>query len=309
MVTIIATCYNQKDFVLECLNSVKKQDYNRLELIIIDNGSKDGSASEIEKFKGENPDVQIILEPRNIGLNKAFNKGLEMAKGEYIMDLSCDDVLERSAISSLVNRISELDESYGVVYSNAFLINEEGRIHGNHFKVGYQAPEGDLFALLLEKYFICPPSMLIRRIVMNTLNGYDESLVYEDFDFWIRSSREFKYAYSNDLTVRKRIHGKNFSRKTESREFQLSTLEVCIKARSMIRNDEEKTAFAKRLDYHFGRALLSREKVIAKQFLDLREELGLEDIRARYNRIFFSFPWTFRLSHLFLKSSASTNPQ
>ena len=95
LVTIICLCYNHSDFVVESLNSVINQDYKNIELIIIDDCSSDNSALVIKQWLKNYPEILFIKNEVNLGNTKSFNKGLQLAKGDYIIDLASDDVLEK----------------------------------------------------------------------------------------------------------------------------------------------------------------------------------------------------------------------
>ena len=111
--------------------------------------------------------------------------------------------------------------------------------------------EGDVYKEVISRYFICPPTVMCTRQVMTVLNGYDETLSYEDFDFWIRSSRAFKYVYSPEVLVKRRI-AKNA---LGSKQFSLfnhhskSTFRVCEKILRLNNSREEKQALQKRILY------------------------------------------------------------
>ena len=92
LVTIICLCYNQEEFVLESLESVISQDYNQIELIIVDDCSTDNSKIVIENWLLNFPQIQFIANNTNLGNTKSFNKALKLAKGKYIIDLAADDV-------------------------------------------------------------------------------------------------------------------------------------------------------------------------------------------------------------------------
>ena len=92
---------------------------------------------------------------------------------------------------------------------------------------------------------------MFRREVIEALDGYDETLGYEDFDFWVRSAREFNYVYSNQVLAKKRVLKNSLSRsQTKYRNgHQQSTLVVCRKALGLNRTKTEGKALKKRCWY------------------------------------------------------------
>src|SRR5690606_40698123 len=138
--------------------------------------------------------------------------GYALSDGDYIVDLATDDVFHPDRIASQISHFSKFDSSYGVLFTNAIYIDEYSKPFRNHFeyliskRLISNVPQGDVYANLLSTYFIASSTMLVRREVLDRLTGYDENLSYEDFDFWIRSSRYFKYIFLDEpLTYIRRV--------------------------------------------------------------------------------------------------------
>ena len=249
LISVICLCHNHAPYVKEAIFSVLQQSYRPIELIVVDDASTDGSKEIIREIINKNPEIQFINIAKNVGNCKAFNLGFKLSKGEYILDLAADDVFIFDRIKKQIEEFKNIDPTYGVVYSDALYIDEFGnpiRKHADRFK--YQ-PSGDIYQDLVEKYFICPPTMMIKREVLETLGGYDETLTYEDFDFWVRSSRIYKYHYLNEITTKKRelanSHGSKFLSKAN--KIHDSTFAICKKIAELNRNEREAKALAKRI--------------------------------------------------------------
>jgi len=93
LVSVICLCFNQEKFIEASVQSILNQTYDAFEIIIVDDASNDQSPDIIRKLVEQNSQIQSILLPENLGNCKAFNKGLKLAKGEYIIDLAGDDIL------------------------------------------------------------------------------------------------------------------------------------------------------------------------------------------------------------------------
>ena len=93
LVSVVCLCYNHARFVEEAIQSVLNQRYPNVQLIVIDDHSTDKSIEAIDKFISGNKAVEFIPLPSNLGNCRAFNIGLEKAKGDFIIDLAGDDVL------------------------------------------------------------------------------------------------------------------------------------------------------------------------------------------------------------------------
>ena len=281
LVSIICTCYNHEKFVGKAIRSVFDQTYAPIEVIIIDDRSTDNSLSCIKKVMDGIEGVRLIQNPVNQGICKNFNLGFNLSKGKYLIDLSGDDILLEDCVEKHVYLFESLDDQYGVVFANAGSIDENGDLTGYFYpiddtgKARKAPPEGDVYSDLISKYFIAAPTMMMRRSVLTELGGYDESLAYEDFDFWIRSSRSWKYKYLDEVVCMIReTKGSLSSKQYHPNDKQLlSTYEVCKKVRSLNRSKHEQEALAKRIRYEIKHAVLADKKSEADHFIKLLSEL------------------------------------
>lgn len=277
LVSVIALCYNHAAFVEESLQSVITQTYPHVELIIVDDASTDDSKSVIRSFIEKHPDVKFIDIAHNLGNCAAFNKGLAIAKGEYIVDLATDDVLMPDRLEKQLQLFNELDETYGVIHTNAIYIDENGhelRDHTQYLKskgLLQQMPAGSVYKDIIQQFFVAGPSMLVKKKVFDQLGGYDEILTYEDFDFWVRSSRSWKYAYLDEpLTKIRKVTGSKSKTQYKIGDSQLhSTFLVCEKIHQLNRNQDEDAALIKRLKFEIRQSVFSNNYKEAQLFSDL----------------------------------------
>lgn len=253
LVTVICLCHNQKNYVLEALESVLQQTHRNIQLIIVDDASTDGSKEIIAQFITRHKEVVHIDLFENLGSCKAFNRALPFVAGEYIIDLAADDILLPTRIEIGLHDFAIASTKTGVHISDAELIDASGKhlsYHSDRFPHA-TIPQGFIYKEVIERYFICSPTMMFKKEVIDTLDGYDENLQYEDFDFWIRSSREYEYVYSSEVLVKKRI----LSNSLMSRQFKVrsshqeSTYRICEKILELNRNEQEQKALRKRIWY------------------------------------------------------------
>lgn len=256
LVSVICLCYNHERFVEEAIRSVQNQTYKNIQLIVVDDASTDNSVNVIRSLVGSNPAVKFLTLSENAGNCKAFNRGLALAKGSLIIDLAADDVLLPNRVEVGVKKLQERGERFGVHFSDAEIIDAYGAHLYNHSdRFPHETiPQGDVYKQVIARYFICPPTVMFTRQVAEVLGGYDESLSYEDFDFWVRSSRAFQYVYSSEILVRKRV----FKSSLGTKQFKLfsphskSTLIVCEKILRLNNTAEEQAALHKRIRYEIG---------------------------------------------------------
>lgn len=287
LVSIICLCYNHEKYVLEALNSVLNQSYLNLELIIVDDASSDQSPILIQNFIQNNSftkvPIQTLLLSKNEGNCRAFNLGFQKSKGDYIIDLAADDILHSNRIERQIQFFKTLNKNYGVIFSDAFLIDLYGKITHNFYPRNSQGnlktipPSGDIYQHIIRQSYICSPTMMIRRNVLEELNGYDETLSYEDYDFWVRSSRRYWYGFQDEILTSKRIlrhsHSKSFYRKRQNPHL-LSTFMVHQKALELNQNKAENQALAFSIRYHFRLAFYTQNYEIMSLFADLLQDLN-----------------------------------
>lgn len=282
LVSVICLCYNHQRFVGETLSSVWGQTYQHMEVIIVDDASQDESVKVIRQFLEKHPadfPVKTLFLEQNVGNCRAFNQGWRLAGGKYIIDLATDDILLPGRIEKQVAFFETLPEDYGVVFTESQYIDEEGRPLHYHYADQYRhispVPSGDVYQDVLSRYFISSPTMMIRNQVLRQLEGYDERLAYEDFDFWVRSARHYRYAYLDECTTLVRKLSTSMSKQLyRKNDLQLhSTYLVCRKASQMNRNNLEKQALKSRVLYEARHATLSGNYREAALFLSLLRDL------------------------------------
>lgn len=280
MVSVICLCYNHMPFVVESIQSVLEQTYPNVELIVVDDGSTDGSKETIENFLKLYTQVRFLNLPHNTGMCTAFNKGLRMASGEFVIDLAADDVLHPERILKQVKAFEKLDSSFGVVFSDAEIMDENGKHlrywynRSNNGRLQEKVPSGNIYTELFKRSFICSPTMMTRKAVYDELGGYDESLNYEDFDFWVRSARTYKYHFLNEALTRKRQVRNSDSSKWYSRKRNphlQSTLKVCEKALRQNQFDKENKALSVCIRYHLRQAVFTENYDLVMGFARLLE--------------------------------------
>ena len=262
LVTIIALCHNQAPFVREALNSIRSQTYPNLEVWLVDDASTDGSPAILREYAARQPGWQLLLLTQNVGNCRAFNQAFHRSTGDFIIDFATDDVLLPGRVARQVAAFQAAASGVGVVYSNAELIDEAGAPLGRHHRPdgagGWQPrpASGWIFAEVLRRYFISTPTMMMRRACLAQLRGYDETLAYEDFDFWVRASREWQFLYLDEVTTRKRKHPRSMSTRAYQRHdpYLASTIRVCEKALALVRTPAEGCALATRLRWELRQA-------------------------------------------------------
>jgi hypothetical protein len=181
--------------------------------------------------------------------------------------------LLRDRIKEGIRAFNDNGNDFGVHFSDAVYISKEGKElykHSDRFP-HHTIPHGDVYKEVIQRYFICPPTVMFRKEVIQYLRGYDETLAYEDFDFWIRSSRVFFYCYSPQVLVKKRVLKTSLSAKqfhTFSPQLY-STYRICEKIMKLNKRQEEQKALSKRIIYEIKVAIKVLNFELASRYLTL----------------------------------------
>src|SRR6266446_2584505 len=229
LVTAFVGCYNHSRFVVECLDSVRRQTYPNLQVIIFNDCSTDNSVSVIDTWlKKHQLDWQFISHTRNVGICASLNEALRLARGKYVSMIAADDVWLPDKTARQVKMMEQLPEDVGVLYSDAFQIDENGETLPQMFIEAHRKfvvpPEGFLFDVLWEGNFIPAMATLIRRECFKQVGPYDEDLCFEDWDMWMRISRTFRFVFDKIPAAKYRIVSSSAARtmsETMSRSVEL----------------------------------------------------------------------------------------
>ena len=185
-VTAIIVNWNDKDVIVECIQSLLDQDRNQIDIIISDNGSEDGS---VESLRRSFPSIKIIENGKNLGFGSAINRGLAAAKGDYLLFLNSDLKLNPKCVGELV-KLLESDSNAGGAIPKILHINRKNTINSlgvliNYTGIAYPNLLGQQDPNWTEPFeSACGGIFMLRREVYETIGGFDEDLFlyHEDHD-------------------------------------------------------------------------------------------------------------------------------
>ena len=178
LISIVLPCYNSQDYIENCINSITEQDWNNYELIIIDDGSSDNTNNIIKKYS--NIKLRYVKNNTNKGIVHSLNKGISMAKGEYIARIDSDDLMHKNRLSKQVNYLEEYPE-IALVGSWQFIIDKLGKVIGLK---QYPVQHEEIKLLLPFENPFSHPSIMIRSNIIKTI-GYNEKYTNcEDYNLW-----------------------------------------------------------------------------------------------------------------------------
>jgi glycosyltransferase involved in cell wall biosynthesis len=211
LVSVIIPAYNGEAYLAEAVESIRRQNYNPLEIIIVDDGSTDGTAQIATSFKGE---VRYVYQPNSGGPAAGRNRGVKMAHGSVIAFLDQDDLWPANKLALQVPRLVE-DPSLEVVLGRIQTIRLSQSADGKLDFVNFRGPR-------IHMLLSCA---IFRKSVFDKLGFFDETLQYcsDDLD-WFMRAREcgVSMVILNEVTLFWRIHERNTSRDSSIRNHALT---------------------------------------------------------------------------------------
>ncbi len=198
LVSIVTPSYNQAQFLEATIRSVLSQDYPRLEYIIVDGGSTDGSLEIIRKYADRL--AWWVSEPDR-GQTDAINKGFAHAHGEIFAWLNSDDTYEPGAVWAAVQFLLEHPQ-IGLVYGDANFIDEEGRVIGK-----FDARQTDYRRLRRGYVHIPQQAAFFRASLWHQVGPLDPSFYFAmDYDLWVRIAARAPIVYIPQTWANFRLH-------------------------------------------------------------------------------------------------------
>jgi glycosyltransferase involved in cell wall biosynthesis len=227
LVTVIVPCYNGAAFLEETLRSALAQSHPLVEILVIDDGSTDGSCKIAERFP-----IRYIRQ-ENRGLSEARNTGIRESRGTYVVFLDADDRLKPQAIARGLRALDMRPDCAMAVGDHVFIAAD-----GSH--LANSAKQFDIshhFETLLKSNFIeMISTVLFRRSVLEEVGGFNTALrVAEDYDLYLRIARLHPICSHPAIVAEYRKHGANTSLNSEL--MLLTTLRVLKSQARYVKNN------------------------------------------------------------------------
>lgn len=205
LVTVVIPCFNHAAYLAEAVESVLAQSYSQVEIVVVDDGSTDGSATVAAQF----PTVILVRQP-NAGLSAARNAGIRASSGDLLTFLDADDRLLPDAIQTGVERLTAHPEWAFV--SGAYRDIDAAGMPARPWP--HVCPDGDHYlGLLRAPYIAMHATVLFRRNALEQAGGYDVSLrACEDYDLYLRVARRWPVGCHCQVVAEYRQHGENMTR-------------------------------------------------------------------------------------------------
>ncbi|MDD5559392.1 glycosyltransferase [Candidatus Methylomirabilis sp.] len=207
-VTVLIPVYNRERYVATAIESILAQSFIDFELLLIDDASTDGSVEILRTYTTDSR-VRLVCNEQNLGIPRTRNRGIDLARGEYIAMLDSDDW---AYPRRLEKQVAFLDrhKDFAVVGAWATEMDENGRSLSRD-KRRFVSP-GELQSRLLFRCSLCNSSIMARTAVLREYRYREQYAVCEDFDLFVRVAKNSKLGNLPETLVHRRTHAGNLGR-------------------------------------------------------------------------------------------------
>jgi glycosyltransferase involved in cell wall biosynthesis len=224
LVSVVMPVYNAERFLAEAIESVLAQTYPHFELVLVDDGSHDGSPRIAREYAAKDPRVRALRNERNLGIVKTRNRAFAEASPQavYFAVLDSDDVCLPQRLERQVEFL-ERHPDHALVGGHTLIIDERGA------EIGYRRyPDShERIRRAITRYNpIAQPTVMIRRSALDAVGTYDERYPRcQDYDLWLRMAARFKLANLDEFTLKYRISAEQ-GKRTALRDTLRLTLQI-----------------------------------------------------------------------------------
>ena len=213
-VSVFIASYNHAQFLTECLDSILTQNYQNFEIVVVDDGSTDGSLDILKDYQDRFPEkVRCYRHPdnKNHGISATSNLAICHSRGEYLAWIGSDDAWYPEKLELQITQLEE-NPALGMVYCYADLIDREGKIIPGQYGVDVTNDSNPVGQMI---YSCHPPAMTVvfRRKCLDDVGPFNESLVYSDWELFVRIFARWKVGFIAKSLAMYRIHDTNVSKK------------------------------------------------------------------------------------------------
>jgi glycosyltransferase involved in cell wall biosynthesis len=257
-VSICIPTFNRRDYLKETLDSVFAQTYKDYEIIIVDDGSTDGTEEMIKN--GGYGNLRYYWQ-ENAGLSAARNKLINLSPAEFITFIDSDDLLVPDAVERMM-KIMEAEGGDVIVYGPYLRIDENGNVFGRCKRKLYS---GFITTQLFENILVHSCGSIFPKRILQEAGGFDESLkVSLDYDLWLKLSLKYRFIALREPTFKRRRHRTNLSAVcAENMMTELKVLERFYYEREGRNVIPEKNAMQRlsKEQYRVGKCLLKEKNI------------------------------------------------
>jgi len=204
-VTVLMSVYNGERYLNEAVDSILSQTFTDFEFLIIDDASTDRTPEILRSY--DDPRIRVVTNEENLGLTKSLNKGLALAKGEYIARMDADDISLPERFEKQI-KFLENHPNVALVGTSCQVIDHQNKA------LGYDFVQSDvLYEDLIKRNCIHHGSIIVRRSVMNEFSGYNELFrKCQDYALWLQMIKLYQLKNIPEILYKLRSHSNSVSR-------------------------------------------------------------------------------------------------
>ncbi|MER2520127.1 MAG: glycosyltransferase [Bdellovibrionales bacterium] len=232
LVSVVIPAYNHERFVAQGLNGILNEQYPNKEIIVIDDGSRDGTLKVIEQWaEAHKQEIPVTIRSRqNKGISATLNDGISLARGDYILPIASDDYLLPGGICERVTYLENHPELQAVI-GDCQMVDDEGKLlyqsclrdYRHADPRDYATPER-VAASIAKRWILPGPGLMARRGLYAKIGGYDEERKVEDWDFYLRMAARKTLGFIDYPVAAYRFHASNTCRSVFSQRLVLNEL-------------------------------------------------------------------------------------
>lgn len=199
LVSVIIPTYNRAYCIQKAVQSVLDQEYENMEILVLDDGSTDQTETVIRDLGDKR--IYYHKNPYNCGAAAARNVGIQLAKGEYIAFQDSDDIWLEGKLHQQIKMLE--GSAYGMVYSCVQREFSDGRVEiFPRNGIQDEAKHGNIYPYLLAESYISAPTVVVRKEILLQIQGFDEVMKnYEDYDLALRIAKRHQIGFINQVLV------------------------------------------------------------------------------------------------------------
>lgn len=302
LVTAIIPAYNHERYVQESIRSFISQTYQRVELLVFNDGSSDGTHQKICELIDECQRRFVRFEyinQSNRGLAATLNQALAMSRGEYFTLLASDDIILPDKIEVLLRDLSAREPLYAAAFGDAVFVGDDGRplttisesppasgdasptptffeFYATRRGIDLDSDEFGSYRSLLRNNYLPAMSCLVRTAPAREVGGWTPGNPIEDWELWLKLARQYRFSYIPRPVALYRIHGLNIHR-TLAPSLNHATLRLLMREKQFCRDNQLTDAWREQyilrlLNHIRGKEYSLRQKLAA---IDIAEGVAL----------------------------------
>lgn len=285
-VSVVMLSYNHERYIAEAIESVLRQTFEDLELIIVDDASTDNSQQIIQTYAQNDPRVKYVFHTQNEGIAKTSNDGLVRVSGRYVALASSDDVWVENKIEKQMVAIKKFP--HHIIWGNGQLIDQNGQDLGIDFCCFVDPhhrrrhKSGNIFSDLIKGNYISSQTLLFEKEVLSFFRFNEHFKYLNDYIFCLDLASQYPFYFMDDCLFKYRRHPSNTTqtnKKVWQRDRILSQIYILKKYSPRMKLKEKS-----RTNFFLGKFLIENKPNWARKFI--LKSICLNPLKTSYLRLY-----------------------